>query len=285
MHMPRSDKMHQGFTLVEIALVTVIIALIVGGVMVGTNLLRSAKLRSIMIDREHYQTAIENFKEKYKALPGDMANATDFWGAEEAIFTDCAVLTTPSTSKKTCNGDGNDSISQVPDSIMNSAGYEIKHEYFRMWQHLANGGFIDGSYTGVNECSSGGKACYKGGINAPDADLRNTTWAIFDMAPITPQPSYIFSGTHYRHVMYYGGENKDDDMPFGRILSPKEAWNIDLKFDDSSPGTGKIMSLEPVAVDTWDNRNDCATSTDPAVARYNVTTTNPECMLLFRLPF
>ncbi|MCH2546206.1 MAG: prepilin-type N-terminal cleavage/methylation domain-containing protein [Alphaproteobacteria bacterium] len=288
MHNPSSSSPgSRGFTLIEISIVMVIIAIVVGGVLVGNNLLRNARLGTILSDKEKYVNAVEQFKTKYKSLPGDMANATQIWGAENADFTACALLTTPSTTKATCDGDGDDSIAQVPESIMASGGDEIRHEYFRAWQHLANAGLIEGSFSGVNECDTtgGGIACYKAGKNAPLSDLRNTTWALFDMASLAAIPSYIFSGSQYRHVMYYGGENAGNDMPFGRMLIPKEAWNLDYKADDGLPGKGHIMTIEPVAVTTWNNKNDCATDTDPDVAIYDVANTENECMLLFRLPF
>lgn len=273
-----------GFTLVELSIVMVIIAIIIGSVMVSTNLLRNARLRSIMVDKENYVSAMDEFKQRYKALPGDMANATEIWGEEQANFTDCAVLSTASTTKKTCNGDGDDSIAKVPEAIIMSGGYEIFHEYFRFWQHLANAGLIDGTYAGVNQCTDTTQACYKAGWNAPLSTLRNTTWAVFDLGAIDPLPSYLYSSVRYDHVMYFGQEHEWSHMPFGRVLSPKEQWSIDQKFDDGLPASGTIMSLEPVAVDTWNNRNACATTDVASTAEYNVSNTELECMLLFRLP-
>lgn len=272
------SKTSAGFSLLEMAIVIVVITLIAGGVVTGTNLLRSAQLRSIMVDKNRYTEAVETFRTRYRAFPGDISNATDYWGAENANPVTCAQLSTPSTSEATCNGDGNESIFENT-----SAGYKL-HERFRMWQHLVSAELIEGSFTGVNACSSNTAACYAVGVNAPVSEIRSATWALYDLGAEATIPSYYYSGIDYRHVMYFGGQISNT-YPFGRVLTAKETWTIDGKFDDGLPGKGKILSLEPVTVTTWSNLNDCATTTDPETAEYNVQDKSPQCMLLFLMPF
>jgi prepilin-type N-terminal cleavage/methylation domain-containing protein len=60
-----------GFTLFEIAIVMVIIGLLVGGVLVGQNLVESAAVKGTMKQIAHYDSAIENFQTRYNKLPGD----------------------------------------------------------------------------------------------------------------------------------------------------------------------------------------------------------------------
>ena len=71
----------RGFTLLEVAVVLVIIGLIMAGVTIGTNLVRAAELRKMSSDSERYIIAVRQFSEQYHALPGDMDNATSIWGA------------------------------------------------------------------------------------------------------------------------------------------------------------------------------------------------------------
>jgi prepilin-type N-terminal cleavage/methylation domain-containing protein len=73
-----------GFTLVELALVLVIIGLVIGGVMVGQDLIFSAKIRAQIKQVEEMETAYNTFKVKYNCTAGDCANATEFFGTTDA---------------------------------------------------------------------------------------------------------------------------------------------------------------------------------------------------------
>lgn len=67
------DKSYKsGFTLIELSIVLVIIGLIVGGVLVGQDLIAAARVRSQISQIQQYQTAVNTFKIKYAYLPGDM---------------------------------------------------------------------------------------------------------------------------------------------------------------------------------------------------------------------
>ncbi len=65
----------RGFTLIELSIVLVIIGLIVGGVMVGRDLMEAATLRSVASQLQSYQVATNTFRLKYNALPGDIKAA------------------------------------------------------------------------------------------------------------------------------------------------------------------------------------------------------------------
>jgi prepilin-type N-terminal cleavage/methylation domain-containing protein len=78
--MRKSAAQNQGFTLIELSIVLVIIGLIVGGVLVGQNLIAAAAVRAQISQIEKYQTAANAFRGKYGYLPGDIPNpyATQF---------------------------------------------------------------------------------------------------------------------------------------------------------------------------------------------------------------
>src|SRR6187399_1782298 len=62
-----------GFTLVEIAIVLVIIGLLLGGILKGQELINSAKVKNLANDFRVIPTYIYAFQDKFKALPGDDA--------------------------------------------------------------------------------------------------------------------------------------------------------------------------------------------------------------------
>lgn len=63
--------MKNGFTLVELSIVLVIIGLLIGGILVGQSLIDSAKLQSFIRQMQQYDIAINGFKQKFKQYPGD----------------------------------------------------------------------------------------------------------------------------------------------------------------------------------------------------------------------
>jgi prepilin-type N-terminal cleavage/methylation domain-containing protein len=127
----------RGFTLIELSIVLVIIGLIIGGIMVGRDLIRAAQLKRTIREVEMLNTAVNTFQVKYNCLPGDCVNATQFWGAAPTCP---PTLWTQNntTSPATCNGDGD---GQIENS-----------EPFAFFAQLSNAGLI-------NQLISTGNCC------------------------------------------------------------------------------------------------------------------------------
>lgn len=68
-------KKQAGFTLIELAIVLVIIGLLLGGVLKGQELINSAKVKSFANDFRNIPVFIYGYQDKFKALPGDDARA------------------------------------------------------------------------------------------------------------------------------------------------------------------------------------------------------------------
>ena len=120
-----------GFTLVEIAIVLVIIGLLLGGVLKGQELINSAKAKSYAQDFRTIQSALYGFQDRYKGIPGDLAGAnTKINGADLATGT---------------LGDGK--IDGVWDTVT------ATNESCLAWQHLRLAGFLAGNT--INDCTTG----------------------------------------------------------------------------------------------------------------------------------
>src|SRR5437762_14213912 len=65
-----------GFTLVEIAIVLVIIGLLLGGILKGQEMITQAKIKNVINDFNGIAVAVTSYQDRYRALPGDDANAT-----------------------------------------------------------------------------------------------------------------------------------------------------------------------------------------------------------------
>ena len=69
-------KRQQGFTLIEIAIVLVIIGLLLGGVLKGQELITSARVRNIISQQDGVKAAYFGFLDRFRAIPGDYNLAT-----------------------------------------------------------------------------------------------------------------------------------------------------------------------------------------------------------------
>jgi len=108
-----------GFTLVEIAIVLVIIGLLLGGILKGQELINSAKVKNLANDFRTIPTYIYAYQDKFKALPGDdSAASTHVNGATNA--------TTPGAP----NTPGNGVIAGSPLSSTQT------DEAYLFWQHV-----------------------------------------------------------------------------------------------------------------------------------------------------
>lgn len=64
-----------GFTLIELAIVLVIIGLLLGGVLKGQELINSAKVKNMARDFQNIQVYLYGYQDRFKVLPGDDHNA------------------------------------------------------------------------------------------------------------------------------------------------------------------------------------------------------------------
>ena len=122
------QRAQRGFTLVEIAIVLVIIGLLLGGVLKGQGLIDSAKVKNIIQQSNSLSAAVNSYQDKFHALPGDDPQGTTH------------------APGATGNGNGDGQIA----------------EYQLAPQHLALGGFITGSFNGTTDfmTSAQGGAVY-----------------------------------------------------------------------------------------------------------------------------
>ncbi len=102
-------RTQSGFTLIEIAIVLVIIGLLLGGVLKGQELINSAKVKNLASDFKNIPVYIYGYQDKFKALPGDDAGAVSHVGA-------------------TTNGDNS--------GLINGTWKATSGETFNFWQHV-----------------------------------------------------------------------------------------------------------------------------------------------------
>jgi len=260
----------QGFSLVELAVVLVIVGLLAGGIITGRALIRASELQSIARDLDRYTTAAFAFQNKYRYLPGDIPEATRYWGAQDANPATCAAFLSgnPATGTETCDGDGNGQISNDDFSGGSTASW---YEVWRAWQHLSNAGFIDGKYTGVSDSSSGytwGTA----GVNAPASKFNaRMGFAFVWLQYRSTAMLWVFPG-EYGNILRVGAGDRMDES---YLISANDAWSLDTKMDDGFPGTGTLRTYLST------RRGSCSDSDDPTVSKWRMDRTDERCNLLY----
>jgi prepilin-type N-terminal cleavage/methylation domain-containing protein len=117
-------KKQKGFTLIEIAIVLVIIGLLLGGVLKGQELINTARVRALNNTVDGITAAWFSFQDRYRAFPGDYDNARSMVN-----------LASPAGAGVP-GGDGNGQVDSDP-------------ERGRVWTHLEAAGYITGGYDGA----------------------------------------------------------------------------------------------------------------------------------------
>lgn len=272
-----------GFSLVELSVVLVLIALVIGGTMAGLSLKHNAELKSIPTEVERLKELIATFNQRYDSLPGDLYNATTLWGAADADHNTC--IATASTGKPTCNGDGNGWVT-TPGT--GSTYYEAH----RFWQHLSNAGLISSSYTGQRLAAGEDVTCLPE-HHCGMATFRN---GLFYAATVNDDTGYFNASTYPPALELFDGDKGNSILFFRRmvsgatgahvgspVLTIEEAYNIDLKFDDGKPSTGAIQTFEPIDAEYLTTY--CASSDVEATAEYALWVNDIHCALIFTHAF
>lgn len=273
---PAERAVTQGFSLVELSIVLVILGLLTGGILAGQNLIRAAELRAVTSEFDRYTSAVHTFRDKYFAIPGDFRDATKFWGrlvsAGHCATNSAAAVATPGA----CDGDGDGNLER---SVSGSqAG-----ENYGFWQQLAHAGLIEGTYTGIAGSNNGVDADI--GVNVPRSKMTNAGWSALYRGTSSGDSAH-FDGD-YGNGFIFGREDltTETDDP---VLKPEEAWNVDTKVDDGMPAQGKVSIFTRVACTVQSNGSAITNSAAHAAlmdAEYNLTNSAVACALLFRRSF
>ncbi len=204
------NNKQSGFTLVELAIVLVIVGLIIGGVLVGQDMIKSAAIRSTATQLDRYNAAVNTFRDKYGYLPGDISSTA------AARF---GFVTRAGT---TGQGDGNGLVQNSTQALT-----YLGHEMLLFWVDLNTANLVDGGFTTATDAPS--PALTPDTIKAylPEARIgRGNLFTVF-----------AASGFNYYQLMNITATTTSAITSVNN-LSPQEAFNIDQKTDDGYPATG-----------------------------------------------
>jgi prepilin-type N-terminal cleavage/methylation domain-containing protein len=215
-----------GFTLIEIAIVLVIIGLLLGGVLKGQELITSARVRNIVSQQDGVKAAYFGFLDRFRALPGDYDQA----------FQNIAGISAVACNGGNGNGNGR---------IENSGPTPL--EYILAWEHLSKAGFINGSFT-----CAGGESNATTPTNAFAVRLQLVWDALYDP-----------SGGTARHNLKTGGQIPSDLMAeIDRKVDDGSATGGVFRFSAYDGGAGAPVGsetcYEAAAPNPWNARTPAA---------------------------
>ena len=279
----------KGFTLIEVAMVLIIIGLLIGGVLLGRDLIRVAQIRGQIKQLESYEGVIYAFQAKYNGLPGDLPNPDQFFA---------------NTLTGAATGNGNGIIEFNNNSYYDSGTQWDTQagEVRRFFTQLSSANLVEGQFDGSRVLGKGfprAKLSDMGGFfvassanfqvggngRSPDNTLNyrrgnNVMWFVACNAgntggptgvPVPPNDSNPFNNT-----MFYW-----DD--FCAIFTPQELYNIDTKIDDGRPLSGRFFGFGGHDTKPIPDINLCLNNPTSPNATYIATTTTKQCQAAYVL--
>lgn len=218
MLMQMTQKKQSGFTLVEIAIVLVVIGLLLGGILKGQQLINSARVRNMADQNSAIQSSYYGFIDRFRNLPGDMDPIAACQNIGGDVDEDVGAGGDCTTAPADVGGNGNGRIDTIPE-----AG--------AVWAHLSTAGFLSGTFTGVT----------------PTAADYNTGVASGDVPPNAFQGPILLA-----HTSSYKNNAGVTRLAysFGGNIPVPLLRDLDQKLDDGAAGSGVLRSAVDTAATT-----------------------------------
>lgn len=213
------------FTLVELAIVLVILGLLIGGVLGGKSLIRAAQIRSTIAQVDNIKVAARTFREKYFYYPGDIPTA-------DAIRLGLSRYPYYNTAG---NGDGD-------------LEFGANGEPQLFFVHLAEKGFLAGSFSAfdLNGDVSGAQIA---NYIMPARLSGNFYFNIWSGGPNPTHPNATTLGVNGKNYIglssttRYCHSNPCGDWGGRNTMATIDAFAFDMKVDDGKPQSGDVQAF------------------------------------------
>ncbi len=239
-----------GFTLVELAIVMIIIGLLIGGVLKGQELISNAQVSASAAQVKATEAAMSTFQDAYGGIPGDISNPAN----RIPNCTGVCAYTDP-----TVGNNGNGRLTSRPWRF-----HDLLSENMAFWAQLAAADIIGGVIPDAP---------------ALEAGLSNPNFPAGGSLRIGYWEGTIVSAAIPFMAGHYVGTAGDLTLFNTPSLSPSMAFRIDNKIDDGRPFTGVSGSLRTL---TGGGVGDC-TDGNIDTSEYNTDDTGINCNIFVRI--
>ena len=246
--------------------------------MVGRDLMEAANLRRDISNAQALGTAVNTFRLKYNAYPGDMVNAT-------SLFATCEGVTTSVTNG---NGDGVIAPSINHLDVLGepvTAMVELACAQLIPLAPFSAFGHNPSTIAGIGRIASkiNGGIMIKGDGNTPVSG---------GSGRIGSGRNYILLGMANNDINGSQVSSLTSDLDWVNsglkgAYTPVQAFNIDVKMDNGNPSNGGVRAIH--AATSFDLETSPGTMNDPARCQnnniYNLTLTTGLCALRLNAVF
>ena len=252
MELDSSNRDNSGFSLIEISIILLIIALLSTTILVAKDLQKGAEIRAVVKEVEKIHMALNSFYDAYNVAPGDTDIIYQYW-------------TSKCSSSSYCNGDGDNIIEAYKESHL-------------VWVHLVFAKFYKGNFTGLGD---GDAQTQTAGVNVPKSSFANGQYSILH---------YHWPEFPDEHIILFGAVTAGN-IGYSSVIDANSAYEIDSKFDDGKPSEGIVYGRNGWSDNSWTasrclidgneahvNNNE---NHDSAV-EYNMNLSTNECIMGFR---
>lgn len=235
------NKQQKGFTLIELSIAIIVIGVLVGGIVLGGKIIEQSKFAKFLSEFQSVNTAINLFKDNYKAYPGDYNG----------------VKATQQESGQTCSVDSRDvtDLTRWPNVCPgnNDGTMDFTESHFGI-NHLVYEEYLASDFSRRTMLLASGKETYDPTGMFPKSYKQDIEWTLYngyldnsitgtrnELSGNDLNPNWVTTPTIQMHdnmIRIEGNGLTDKDA---LILGPELAYRIDSKIDDGIGISGLIV--------------------------------------------